>query len=679
MLPEHLDLLRAAGRPALTPDGSTAVVAVVRPDLRTDSYRGGLWAVATDGSAPPVRLTNGPRDTAPAVSPDGRRVAFLRGAPEKPSQVHVTSLAGGEPLVLTDHPLGAGAPRWSPDGTRLAYSARVPERGRYGTKDKADEKVAPSAEPPRLVTEPKYREDDLGYTRDRPEHLFVVDVPAEAAGADEDPSDAVPVARQLTTGDHDDREPAWSPDGSTVAFVSERHGTRETDLRTGAYLVRADGAVDEAPSVAVEGDLGLTAVEWLADSRLVLLGTDVGPDGCDFVARQGRVYVTERPATADDGPGAVRAVTDGASLDLTGGLVVAGGRVLVADVRRGGVRLLSVDPDGPPVDADGVEVLLDGPVVVTGHAASADGQVVAVAVTDAGSPGDLAVVRGGELTRLTDLGAGLRVAGAVRPLVELTATAQDGYPVHGWAVLPDPGAHGPGPYPVLLNIHGGPHAQYGWGLFDEAQVYAGAGYAVLMCNPRGSAGYGEEHGRAIRGRVGTVDATDVLAFCDGALADASLQLDAERVGVMGGSYGGYMTALLTTRTQRFAAAVVERGYLDATSFVGSSDIGWFFPGQYHGDAAAMAAQSPMPAVDQVRTPTLVIHSEDDWRTPVEQGQRWFTALRLRGVPVELLLFPGEGHELSRSGRPRHRRARLEHILRWWGTHLPVARGGEVRP
>ena len=164
---------------------------------------------------------------------------------------------------------------------------------------------------------------------------------------------------------------------------------------------------------------------------------------------------------------------------------------------------------------------------------------------------------------LTDTGRRLREAG-VRPMRELTATSGDGHPVHGWVVLPDPDVHGEGPYPVLLTIHGGPFTQYDWGLFDESQVYAGAGYAVVRCNPRGSSGYGSEHGRSIRHAMGSVDADDVLAFLDHALADEALPLDAERVGVMGGTYGGYMTALLTTRTDRFTAAIVERGYLDAS-------------------------------------------------------------------------------------------------------------------
>jgi len=238
--------------------------------------------------------------------------------------------------------------------------------------------------------------------------------------------------------------------------------------------------------------------------------------------------------------------------------------------------------------------------------------------------------------------------------------------VHGWVTVPD----GPGPHPVLLTIHGGPYDQYGWGLFDETQVYVSAGYAVVQCNPRGSSGYGQAHGRAIQGAWGGLDAADVLAFLDAALEDPAL--DADRVGVMGGSYGGYLTTSLLGRTTRFAAAISERAFLDPVSFVGSSDIGWFFADAYLGtDPERVRAQSAMAGVAAITTPTLVVHSEQDWRTPLEQGARLYVELKRRGVPTELLLFPGEGHELTRSGRPRHRVARLEHVLRWWARWLPT--------
>ncbi|MFC5042943.1 alpha/beta hydrolase family protein [Ornithinimicrobium kibberense] len=214
-------------------------------------------------------------------------------------------------------------------------------------------------------------------------------------------------------------------------------------------------------------------------------------------------------------------------------------------------------------------------------------------------------------------------------------------------------------------IHGGPYTQYSGNLFDEAQVLAGAGYAVVMGNPRGGSGYGATHGRAVKEAIGTVDVADLTALLDHALTLPGL--DPSRVGVQGGSYGGLMTTWLVAHSDRFTAAISERAVNAWDSFAGTSDIGWFFADEYAGDH--QHEQSPLTWADQIRTPTLVIHSERDLRCPLEQGQRLFARLRRNGVPTKLLVFPGEGHELSRAGQPRHRVQRFEHILAWWAEHL----------
>ena len=217
---------------------------------------------------------------------------------------------------------------------------------------------------------------------------------------------------------------------------------------------------------------------------------------------------------------------------------------------------------------------------------------------------------------------------------------------------------------MILQIHGGPYASYGIHLFDETQVLVDAGYAVVYCNPRGSAGYGRAHGRSIRQAMGTLDFADVIDFLEGAVA-ADQSLDGARVGVMGGSYGGYLTAWVIAHDHRFAGAIVERGFLDPVSFQGTSDIGSFFGDEYVGiDPDAIARQSPMAVVGQVTTPTLVIHSELDFRCPLEQATRYYSALKRQGTEAEMLVFPGEDHELTRVGpaapprRAVRRRARL---------------------
>jgi dipeptidyl aminopeptidase/acylaminoacyl peptidase len=384
----------------------------------------------------------------------------------------------------------------------------------------------------------------------------------------------------------------------------------------------------------------------------------LGTDHLDLAGRTVGLF-----AVPLDGSAAPERRTDAEEWDLHdhhhhGPLVATPHGLLALGARRGTVQLVEVPyAGGPPRE------LTSGPHLLTGVAAAAG--TVAVVQATAGSAGEVAVLRGSELRPCTDFGAELARGTALRPMDELHATSPDGYPVHGWVMKPT----GPGPHPVLLAIHGGPFTQYGHILFDEAQVYAGAGYAVVLGNPRGSAGYGEAHGRAIVGEFGDKDRADLLALLDAALGDP--ELDAARVGIMGGSYGGFMTTLLSARDgDRFRAAITERALNAFDSFTGSSDIGWFFTRAYAGDdPERVKRQSPLEYADAIDIPVLIIHSEEDWRCPVEQAQRLFVALKTRDVRTEFLLFPGEGHELSRSGLPSHRVARFEAILAWWAEHL----------
>lgn len=672
---EHLPLLNSVSAPTLHPDGSRAVVAVGRPDFDGDCYVGQLWNVPLSADAPARRITRGFRDASPMFSPDGLVLAFIRTEASGRPQLYIVDAAGGEPQAITDQKMGVSGFDWSPNSRRIAFTSRVPAQGRYGGTDG----VAAGAEDARHITSFKFRMNGLGYTEDQRQQLFLVDVPsadaeppvapvgrakeamADGARGGEDAFSAVPAARQLTHADADHSAPRFSPDGGHILFTAGLHDGADEDLLSNVYSIGTDGgATTQLTNLADGSSLDAGPGTVSADGKwLFFLAADMGPNGQDFVGAHTGIYV----APVSD-PSLARRLTDNKTLDFgeIGDALVRVGAdaVLALDRSRGSMRLMKVTAAGE------ASVLAEGPRLVTG--AAAVGDAVVVSFTDARSAGDVAVLDGGQLRPLTDFSAAFRAqAGVIEP-AEVTFEGPDGYPVHGWLLRPE----GAGPHPVLLIIHGGPFAQYGWGLFDEAQVYAEAGYAVLMCNPRGAAGYGYEHARAIKAAMGTVDLSDVLAFLDGALA-AHPELDPDRLGIMGGSYGGYLTAWTIAQDHRFTAAIVERGYLDPASFVGSSDIGWFFSNEYAGtDPEAVRAQSPMAQVHKVRTPAFVIHSEEDLRCPPEQAHRYYTALKMRGVETELLVFPGENHELSRSGTPHHRKQRFEHILGWWARHLPTA-------
>lgn len=661
MRADDIDKLVSVGRPAIAADGSFAVFATSRPDVVANRAVGQLWrADLPDGSV--RRITRGTADTAPQIAPDGTRIAFLRADGKDKPQLFVMDAEGGEPVQATDAPLGVSEFAWAPDGRSLAYAARVPQAGRYGSVEGLD---AP-AEAPRRITGVRWHANGLGYLADRPAQLFVVDAPDVGAEPFYEPAPAVrpegmeapekrvipAEPRQLTDGEESYAGVVFSADGAEVLAAVDEIERARRDLRTPIVAVSADGS-GRREVLGRAANLSVSGLHVAEDGTIAVLAFDAGESGTDFVAPGVALWLLE-----EGGP---RRLTDAETVDL--GEVGShidddGDDFLVQDRARGRMRLLRVSR------ADQVTEVLGGDVEVTGHATAAGRTVAALAGPD--SFGELALVEGGRRRTLTAFGQPLRATGLVEPH-ELTVEGRDGYPVHGWVARPA----GDGPFPVILQIHGGPYAAYGVHVFDETQVLVDAGYAVVYCNPRGSAGYGREHGRRIRQRMGTVDFHDVIDFLDGAVA-ADSALDGTRVGVQGGSYGGYLTAWVIAHDHRFTGAIVERGFLDPTSFQGTSDIGSFFGDEYVGtDPAAMAAQSPMAVVGQVRTPTLVVHSELDFRCPLEQATRYYAALRRHGVDAEMLVFPGENHELTRGGQPRHRLERFAAILEWWDRRMPL--------
>lgn len=668
MRASDIEHLVAVGRPTIDPDGSVVVFATSRPELSANRNVGQLWRLDLPAGKP-RRLTRGVADSAPQFSPDGSRVAFLRADAAATRQIFVIPAAGGEPVQASDAVGGVSEFAWSPDGVSLAYIARVPEHGRYGTVEGLDA----DSEAPRRITGIRWHANGLGYTQDRPAHVFVVDAPdvfgepvyepapsvAPGGAADSDsdglgphPRRAVVAAqaRALTGGTASHAGVAFTADGTRVLTVRDEVESQRRDLSTTLVSLAVNGSGAE-DLIGKDSALSISGVWVLPDGTPAILASAVGESRTDFIAPAVTLFLWE--------DGRLRALTDPETIDLGEvgtHLSAEGPDILVQDRRRGRVRLLRVSREGA------VSEVLGGDLEVNGHAAA--GGTIVAAVATSSSAGEIAVVGQGVVT---DFGADIAERALVHP-DEREIIGRDGYPVHGWVATPA----GEGPFPVILQIHGGPYASYGIHLFDETQVLVDAGYAVVYCNPRGSAGYGRAHGRAIRQAMGVADFHDVIDFLDGVL-ETDPRLNGARVGVMGGSYGGYLTAWIIAHDHRFAAAIVERGFLDPASFQGTSDIGSFFGDEYVGvDADAIAAQSPMAVAAQVRTPTLVIHSERDYRCPLEQATRYYTALKRAGVDTEMLIFPGEDHELTRSGRPRHRVERFEAIRDWWMRHLPAS-------
>lgn len=647
MRPEDVYALTGAADPRISPDGRRVAYQVWSIDQESNEYRGAVHVAALDGSDEPRKFTSGERrDGSPRWSPDGRWLAFTsnRGGEKTPPQLYVIPAGGGEARALTDTKEGVEEVVWSPDSTRLAYTMRV--------RDEAYEEEDDKKRAPRRLTRLLYKLDSVGWTSDRRKHVFVVDLD----GGD---------PRQLTGGDCEDGEPAWSPDGKRIVFSSLRGERWDVDLITRLYVVDA-GADGGEPQQLTGDDGSYTSPSFSPDGAQIAYRYQV-EDGT--FPHHGQIGVMDA-----DGSNA-RLLTTSLDRQVNAFTEIReplwdDGRLVFTIEDAGNVHLYSVPADGSAEP----ELLVGGEQWIGGYD-TREGKLAFVSTTHTTMR---EVYAGTEGRRLTDVGRAFTHGRELAEPERFTAVSRDGTEVDAWLVRPagfEPGTR----YPVLLCIHGGPFTQYGTGFFDEFQVYAGAGYAVLFSNPRGGSGYSDAWGRAIRGPIdgsgpgwGTVDYEDVTAVVDTALERFDF-LDEDRLGVLGGSYGGFMTTWIVSHTNRFKAAVSERAVNHMVSAFGSSDIFWIFERQFGGPmydhVDTWLAYSPATYAKEIETPLLILHSEGDLRCNIEQGEHLFTLLRLLGKTVEMLRFPAEGHELSRAGSPLHRVQRFEAILEWLGRYL----------
>ena len=663
--------------PQISPDGSTVAFVRVVVDAKRTGYETSIFAVPARGGEAPRRLTSGTRDSSPRWSPDGTQLAFVRsiekdGQPQA-GQIYLLRTDGGEARALTDLPRGAGSPIWAPDGRSLAFSSTTAAAD--FKKDESD--TGEHKSDVKVITSAVYRANgNPGYVDgDRHSHIWTIAVEAERLS----PSGERREAKPLTDGEFDERGAVWAPDGSTIYFTSTRvHEAYYEPSDSDLYSVPAAGG--EITKVAsIDGTIGNLSVSP-DGKRIAFVGTLHGNPVRSY--SQSDLWVVGTAAGAT--PANLTAAYD---FDINGGIggdqaaprgeepkpivwMPGGTTLAVVSAERGSSNLKRVSIAGGRI-----EPLTDGKMDVVAYTATPDATTIAATLSTQTNIGDISIVpvtagtsTPSQITHVND--ALFRDIVQSEP-EEIWYKTFDGRNVQGWILKPpdfDPSRK----YPLILQIHGGPHSAYGNTYTHEFMWMAARGYIVLFTNPRGSTTYGQDFGNIIQYRYPGDDYKDLMAGVDEVLKRG--YVDANRLGVTGGSGGGLLTNWTITQTTRFKAAVAQRDIADWYGFWFTADFTLFQPTWFHKapweDPQDFAARSPITHVANVTTPLMLILGDADYRTPPSDGgEMMFRALKYRKIPTEMVRFPRETHELSRSGEPWHRIERLRQIVSWMDRWL----------
>jgi dipeptidyl aminopeptidase/acylaminoacyl peptidase len=670
-----------AADPQISPNGSQVAFVRVTVNEDKDRYETQIFLVPADGSAPPRPLTAGRNDRAPRWSPSGREIAFVR-TPEpvdgksKPSQIYLISMDGGEARALTDAPKGAGTAVWSPDGKTIAFTSTPDTTASQSKADsarRAADTTRKHVSDVRVITRAQYRWNGGGYT-DPTAHSHVFTIPAAWA-----PGGGQLPAKQITFGEFDENGPVWSSDGSRLYFMSNRRLEPYYDPRGDElFSVPANGGTP-VKVASIDGGIGSIAIS--PDGKRIAFTGNENAKPLRFYD-QGDLYVM------DAAPGSQpKNLTTGYDYDVESGLsgdqhpprAGAGGGIIWS---RDGRSLIVVTTENGRANlkrfsaSDGkVDSVTTGDHEIVSYTASADGSRLVTLISTAVNIGDLFVVDAGGRAaprQITRVNEGLFGSLDLTAPEEFWYKSFDGRRIQGWILKP-PRFEASRKYPLILEIHGGPNAAYGYTFTHEFAWMASKGYVVAYTNPRGSTSYGQDFGNIIQFHYPGDDYKDLMLGVDEVLRRG--YVDSTRMGVTGGSGGGVLTNWIVGHTHRFAAAVSQRSIADWAGFWYSADFTLFNPTWFSGAPWENPEQfkelSPITYITNVTTPLMLIEGEADLRTPPPMGgEQMFRALKYLHKPTVMVRFPDETHELSRSGKPWHRVERLRHIVGWFDKYLP---------